>query len=52
MSLFLWKRQAYNFACIMGGGDSHGADNVVDVGIETIDETLCLCIWVTTVSEA
>jgi hypothetical protein len=26
-----WRRRAHDSTCIMGSGDSHGADDVVDV---------------------
>jgi hypothetical protein len=39
LSLFiLWKQQAHKSTCIMGGGDSRGADNFVDIGTRTIDD--------------
>jgi hypothetical protein len=34
----LWRRRAHNFAYVMGGGDSHGTNDVVDVGAETLDD--------------
>jgi hypothetical protein len=35
-----WKRRAHDSAYIMGGGDSHGADDIVDVhqGAGTLDD--------------
>ena len=36
----LWRRRAYKSAYIMGGGDSRGADDVVDASTGTIDDDL------------
>ena len=38
----LWRWRAHNFACIMGGSDSHGADGVVndDASVRTFDDDL------------
>jgi hypothetical protein len=36
----LWRQWAHSYAYIMGGGDSHGADDVVnvDASVETFDD--------------
>ena len=35
-----WRRHAHDSTYIMNGGESHGADNVVDVdaGVRTLDD--------------
>jgi hypothetical protein len=50
----LWRRWAHNFAYIMGDGDSHGADGVVndDVGAKTFDDDPVTIYLVTTMHEA
>jgi hypothetical protein len=34
----LWKRWAHKSVCIIGGGDSRGADDIIDAGTGTIDD--------------
>jgi hypothetical protein len=36
----LWRQRTHNSSCIMGGGDSYGADNVVDTGTEIVNDDL------------
>jgi hypothetical protein len=36
----LWRRRAHKSTYIMGGGDSHGADDVVDASTGIIDDDL------------